>query len=325
MAVEWAEVQCLKSLHRVYAADENWVVTSFKFGKSRVPYAGIGWDAAVGRGCVRLLACFALVWLCPHGTAQGFWSGFHSGNAEMRKVQPTWMTPLVGTTPLLGQFVREEFVRQRMPDGKSVWSIGNGKGLSLLVGNRMETDLSIPNYVVHGAEAGTDGAGDFCFTARVRMLSGNAEHGNYAVTAVLSQTWSTGLEKNGAETWTRGVTLSGGKAFGRFAVLSSLGATIPATKGLAAIGRPIGWNSAAEMHLVPRVWAQFESNATFYRGGTHDGMAQHYVTPGLFLAPLRPWSATSKSFILLGAGMQFATTHYHTSDHNLVIDTKIYF
>ena len=54
-------------------------------------------------------------------------------------------------------------------------------------------------------------------------------------------------------------------------------------------------------------------------------MKQNYMTPGVFLAPLRPWSVTSKSYVLLGVGMQFATTHYHSSDHNLVIDTKIYF
>jgi hypothetical protein len=49
------------------------------------------------------------------------------------------------------------------------------------------------------------------------------------------------------------------------------------------------------------------------------------MTPGVFLVPLRPWSAKSRSYVLLGVGMQFAATQYHSSDHNLVVDTKVYF
>ena len=259
------------------------------------------------------------------GNAQSGFRDFHDHNSEVKALQPTWVTPLVGTTPLLGQFVREEFVRQEMPAGKEVWNIGNNKGLSLILTPRIETDLSIPNYVVHGSAPGADGVGDFCFTTRYRIASGNRERGNYSIAAVVSQTWSTGLEKNGAVTWTRGIMMAGGKAFGRFAALGSVGATIPATSGLGTIGRPVSANSAFEMHMTPKVWAQVESNSTFYNGGSHDGKVQTYVTPGIFLVPLRPWNQRSKSYILVGVGMQFAATHYHASDHNLVVDTKIYF
>lgn len=259
------------------------------------------------------------------GDAQGFFRGFHDHNGQVKAVQPTWVTPLVGTTPLLGQFVREEFVRQKMPGGAAVWNIGNNKGLSLILSRRVETDFSVPNYVVHGSAPGADGVGDFCFTTRVRIASGNKEHGNYSVAAVLSQTWATGLEKNGAATWTRGITMAGGKAFGRFAALGSVGATIPSNAGLATIGRPVAVNSAFEMHVTPKLWAQVESNSTFYNGGTHDGKVQTFVTPGVFLVPLKPWKESSKSYVLVGVGMQFATTQYHASDHNLVVDTKVYF
>ena len=246
--------------------------------------------------------------------AQSYYGDFHNRNAELKSVQPTWVTPLVGTTALLGQFVREEFVRTKEPGGDSVWNIGNGKGLSLVPSLRMETDLSVPGYIVHGAAAGTDGIGDFCFTTRVRIASGNHEHGNYAVTAVLNQTWTTGISANGAVAPTTGITMAGGKAFGRFAAMGTVGATIPADSGLATMGRPVAVNSAFEMHVEPRLWAQVESNSTFYEGGTHDGMKQNFMTPGVFLVPLRPWSAKSKSYVLLGVGMQFATTHFHTTN-----------
>jgi hypothetical protein len=269
--------------------------------------------------------CLGLALWSSVAGAQTFLSSFHNHNAEVKALQPTWVTPLVGTTPLLGQFVREQFVRQKMPGGDVVWNIGNNKGLSLILSRRVEADLSIPNYMVHGAAAGTDGVGDFCLTTRIRIASGNKERGDYSVSAVASQTWTTGLAKNGAAVWTRGITLAGGKAFGRLAALGSVGTTIPADSGLASLGRPVALNSAFEMHVTPKLWAQFETNTTVYNGGTHDGMKQNFVTPGVFLVPMRPWSAASKSYFLVGVGMQFATTRYHGSDHNLVVDTKIYF
>jgi hypothetical protein len=257
--------------------------------------------------------------------AQNFFRDFHDHNAEMKALQPTWITPMVGTTPLLWQVEREEFVRQKVVGGDSVWNIGNAKGPSFIFFKRVETDFAVPNYVVHGAAAGTDGLGDFCVTARVRIASGNKESGNYSIAAVVSQTWTTGQEKNGAVAWTRGITLAGGKAFGRFSAMGSVGATIPADSGLATMGRPVAVNTAVEMHVKPRVWAQLESNSTFYEGGTHDGMKQNFMTPGVFLVPMRPWSAKSKTYLLVGVGMQFATSHFHTTDHNLIVDTKIYF
>lgn len=257
--------------------------------------------------------------------SQNYLKDFHNRNAELKTVQPAWITPLVMTSPLLGQFVREEFVRQRVAGGNSVWNIGNGKGFSLVPSKKTEVDLAIPNYVVHGAAAGTDGVGDFCVTTRYRFAGGNKQHGNYALTLVASQTWTTGLYKNGAAAWTRGITLAGGKAFGKFAALSTLGVTLPASSGLATMGRPIAWNSGIEMHARSRMWLLLEDDATYYKGGTHDGAKQNFLTPEVYLSPLRPWSAKSKSYVLLGVGMQFATSHYHTNDHNLVIDTKIYF
>ena len=277
--------------------------------------------SALGTVC----ALTALLLAVLPASAQNYLHDFHNRNAEMKAVQPSWMTPLVMTSPMLGQFVREEFVRQRMPDGSSQWNIGNGKGLSLLLTNRFETDLAMPNYAVHGSGKGTDGLGDFCLTTRYRLFSRNAQHGNYSVTAIGSGTWTSGQGSNGAISSTRGITLAGGKGFGRFVALSTIGATLPASSGLKTMGRPMAWNSAFEMHLRPRLWAQLEADTTYYFGGKHDGKVQSYLTPGLFLAPLRPWSKTSKSYVLLGAGMQIATTKYRASDHNLVIDTKVYF
>jgi len=141
------------------------------------------------------LAAIALLAVCNAALGQNYIEDFHNRNAEMKAAQPSWMTPLVMTTPLLGQFVREEFVRQCVAGGDSVWNIGNGKGPNMVLSSRVEEDLVIPNYVVHGAAAGTDGMGDFGVTTRIRIASGNAKHGNYAVSLIASQTWTTGLTR----------------------------------------------------------------------------------------------------------------------------------
>ena len=243
----------------------------------------------------------------------------------MKKLQPSWVAPLVGTTPLMGQFMRQEFLRQRVVDGHSVWNFGNNKGPGLILSSRIETDLSVPNYVVHGSAPGTDGVGDFCFSTRFRIASANKDHGNYSIAVVASETWPTGVAQNGAASRTRGITLTGGKAFGKFAALGSVGATLPTAPGLASMGRPVGVNSALEMHVTPRLWAQLETNTTIYNGGTHDGKRQNFLTPGVAVVPLKILGAESKTYLLIGVGMQFATTRYHGSDHNLIVDTKFYF
>ena len=279
---------------------------------------------ALGRVAVAGCAALLLVVAVP-SHAQGYLQRFRSRGDDVKKVQPSWPTPLVGTTPLLGQFDREQFVRQKVQGGDAVWNIGNGKGPGLLLSKRVEVDLAVPNYVVHGNAPGVDGIGDFCVLTKYRIVSRGKEDGNYSLAVVGSQSWATGVGKNGAPSSTRGLTLTGGKAFGRYVVVSSAGATFPTAAGRESMGRPVAWNTALEAHVAPRVWAQIESNTTFYNGGAHDGKRQHFVTPGIWAVPLRPWSAASRSYLLLGVGMQFATTRYHGSDHNLILDSKLYF
>jgi hypothetical protein len=70
------------------AGRESGLVSTFRFAV-RVGVVGL---ALVGLTSASL------------GNAQSFLREFHDHNAEVKQVQPTWVTPLVGTTPLLGQF-----------------------------------------------------------------------------------------------------------------------------------------------------------------------------------------------------------------------------
>jgi len=246
----------------------------------------------------------------------------------MKSLQPsTWQGGFATTSITLSQNYRAEINRQRMPAGNSLYNFGNGKGLSYIVSKRVEFDTSVPNYIFHDDGKTVDGFGDYSFTSKVRLFSGNEEHGNYVLSAMTQQTISTGQAKNGAVSATRVYTLLGGKGYGPFNVQTTAGVTVPAAAGVATIGHPVAWNTMFQDRMMRKLWVNVESNTTFYNGGSHDGKKQSYVTPGVFAAGLRPpwWSETDHRSFIVGAGMQIATTHYRASDHNLILDAKFAF
>jgi hypothetical protein len=273
-----------------------------------------------------LLACVTMCTVTAHG--QNFLRNFTTHNKSMKEVQPsTWQGGLATSYVALVQIYRGEADRQRMPAGNSLWNVGNGKGVSLLMSRRVEFDTLIPNYILHQDGTSTDGFSDFSITSKVRLFSGNERHGNYSVLGSVQQTWATGAAKNGAVSGTRVYTLLGGKGFGAFNIESTAGVTIPAAAGLAAIGHPVAWNSVLQAHILKHLWTQAEMNTTFYNGGSHDGKIQTYLTPGIISAGLRPrsWDPTDHKSFTVGMAMQIAATHYRASDHNLILDAKMTF
>jgi len=260
--------------------------------------------------------------------AQNFLLNPYGHAAGMKALQPSsWQGGFVTSTITLTQNYRYEVNRQRLPAGNSVYNFGNGKGINYTVSKRVEFDTVLPNYVEHNDGKTADGFGDYSFTSKARLFSGNESHGNYMVSAMAQQTFSTGQAKNGAVSATRVYTLLGGKGFGSFNVQSTVGVTVPAAAGVASLGHPVAWNTMFQDRLLKKLWVNMESNTTFYNGGSHDGKKQSYLTPGVIAAGLRPrgWSETDHKSFTVGAGMQIATTHYRASDHNLIMDAKFAF
>jgi len=261
-------------------------------------------------------------------SAQHYLRDFPNHAAEMKKVQPgNWQTPLVTTSAALCQSYRFEATRQIVPAGTSTWNVGNGRGFALILSNRMEFDTSVPNFAEHNDGKTADGFGDYSITGKTRLISGNADNGNYVVTAVVGQTFSTGLDKNGAIAPTRSYTLAGGKGFGPLNVQSAAGVTVPGSVGVPTIGYPVAWNSVIQDRVASKVWVELENNLTVYNSGTHNGKKQNFVTPGVIVSGLRPssWGETNHKSFTVGAGMQIATTSYHANNHNLVLDFKMAF
>ena len=254
---------------------------------------------------------------------ESFAERFTSHNRSMASLQPTFITPLIGTDPRLVQYTKFSVSHQYTSAGIETTNYGNNRGTGLIVGNRFEFDFIAPPYIQHNSAA-DDGIGDTAVLAKYRIASANLEGGNYDVAFALGHCFATGSHKNGATTDSFGPTLAAGYAFHHFDVISSLGGTLPTGK-IATQGRAIAWNTNSQAHVKPHVWFEVGDNATFFVGGSHDGKMQNFVTPAVFyIIRRKEWKATHPTFIVDG-GMQIATSGFHTYNHNLITELRMLF
>jgi hypothetical protein len=256
-----------------------------------------------------------------------FFSQWEARTSRVQSKQPAWPPPLVTTYVGLFQVLRIDVLRQIAPARTDTWNFGNSKGVSLIPGGNVEFDINMPPYIEHNTTA-KDGAGDFSVLGKYRLASGNAKHGTYVVSAWALATFPTGSYKNGSTNPTVAPTLGGGKGFGNFDVQSSIGATLPTgNPATNTAGRPIIWNTAAQYKTHKIFWPELESNATFYHGGPNDGKIQEFITPGVLIGKcaFHPSDPKSRVGATVGAGMQIATSRFHTYNHELVITGRLVF
>jgi len=237
--------------------------------------------------------------------------------------QPHWVTPLVTVTPRLEQEFRSDFVRQITPARTNTWNYGNGKGLELIPFKPVELIFNVPPYIQHNSSA-HDGFGDTTFLLKYRILSANEEQGNYIITAFIGGSVPTGSYKNGSVAATVTPTLALGKGFGKFDIVSTAGAALPASN-TTAVGRPITWNTTAQQKLGRFLWPEIEVNSTFFEGGPNDGKMQNFITPGILLGRFHLSKAHPRMGATFGFGEQIATSHFHTYNHGLVFTGRIPF
>lgn len=247
--------------------------------------------------------------------------------------QPHWITPLVTITPRLEQELRTDFVRNVSSTGYDTWVYDNGKGLELIPFRHIELLFNTPPFFNHLAPNTNDGFGDVSFLSKYRFFARNEEHGNAIITAFLGGSVPTGKNGNGACCAIVTPTLAVGKGWGHFDLTSTAGGTLPVTnsKGL---GHTVLWNNVAQYRLahtgVSRLfWPEVEMNSSFFLGGGNDGKATTYATPGMVIGRV-PLShdfegAPGRLGLTFGAGEQIALTHFHTTNHNLILTVRLPF
>ena len=271
-----------------------------------------------------VLASMLMTDSCVVSGQQSFRERFIAHNSEMGALQPSWIVPLVTPDPRLIQYARVSVSHEYTAAHAETVNYGNSRGFGLISGNRFEFDYVQPAYIQHNTAGAMDGFGDTSMTVKYRIASGNAKHGNFDIAAILNHCFATGSYKNGGATDSFGPTLAGGYAFRRFDVISALGGTLPT--GLIAVqGRSIAWNTAGQLHATPHIWFEVGNNATFYFSGAHDGKMQNFVTPAAFYVVRRKEWKPTHPFLVIDAGMQIATSGFHTYNHNLIAETRILF
>jgi len=233
---------------------------------------------------------------------------FRAHNTTMTALQPAWMGPLIQSDSRLSQAIRLSVSNSYCPT--QTVNYGNGHGIAVMAGTRFQFDYMQPAYVQNNSAKTKDGIGDTETQIKYRIASGNAEHGNFAVSAILAQTFPTGSHKNGAATSVYFPKLAVGKARGRFNVQPVLSGVIPTGK-IAAQGRAVEWSATAQMHPSPNVWLDVEDNAAFNKGGPVDGKTQNFITPAAFYMVRRKSWKPTHSAVIFNAGMQIATSEFH--------------
>lgn len=284
---------------------------------------------------LRACGCAVLGVACASAGAQqadSFWAKWQARATATQAAQPHWITPLVLVTPRLEQEFRTDFVHQYNTKGEYQWTYDNGKGLELIPEKHTEILINLPPFINHG-NGGKDGFGDIAFVAKERLFSRNEETGNAIVTFFFGGTIPTGKNGNGSCCAVVTPTLAVGKGFGRLALESTGGGSLPVTnaKGL---GHTITWNNAIQYRLDKTgparfVWPEMEFNSSFFKGGTNDGKAMTFATPGMVIGRL-PLTRNAKGEpgrlgLTFGAGEQIALTQFKTYNHATVITARIPF
>jgi len=255
-----------------------------------------------------------------------FFAKWEARTSATQAKQPSWPPPLISPYPMLIQVFRADFTRQITPALTSTWNYGASRGLNLIPGFNSEVDVYYAPYIQHNTPKAIDGFGDVGFLYKYRILSRNEKDGNYMLSAQLTATIPTGSHSNGSPDSSVSPTLLSGKGFGKFNVISCLGGTLP-TEETNKVGRSIAWNTTAQYHISKYVWPELESNATWFFAGKNDGKKQNFVTPGIVFSKFkfRPSDETSRVGVAFGAGMQIATSQFHTYNHELAFTSRLVF
>lgn len=252
---------------------------------------------------------------------QSFYQAIRLHNVSMAQVQPTWMTPLMQSDARLGQAVRISISNQTLA-GNHVLVYGNGRGISMIAGRRFQFDVNPPSFYRNHSATAPDGFGNSSTQVKYRIVSGNAEHGNFAVSAVLYHAFGQRIQQNALESSFYAPYINAGKSFGRFAVIGNVGGFLPTSK-IEKQGRAVEWNTTAQFHATAHTWFDIENNVAFFHAGPFDGMTQNFVTPAAFVSVRRKSWNPEHAYLVFAAGEQVATTRFNLWNHNLVTEMRI--
>lgn len=247
---------------------------------------------------------------------RGWWARVDRAQAS----QPHWITPLVTVTPLLAEEFRFDLSRAAAPAGATV-SLFNAKGLELIPTEHIEVITAVPAYVVPTAPGTRSGWADFPMLVKYRLFSAPEREGNSVITAMLGATFPTGSNGHGAGVTVLNPAIGFGKGWGAFDVQGTFGGSLP-SGSWQRLGSPLLLNAAFQYRVLGKLWPQVEVNTTAWPNGSNEGKKETFLTPGIIFGRF-PFHG--RVGFVVGGGVQIATTHFHRSNHNVILTIRFPF
>jgi hypothetical protein len=190
----------------------------------------------------------------------------------------------------------------------------------------------VPGWIAHNgallrspqkgkSRPASDGWADETFVVKYRILSGNAENGDYILTAFMGFRVPTGDDGDSAGHTIYTPTLAFGKGFGDFDFQSTVGVAIP-NGGVDRLSMPLNWNTAFQYRVFKYFWPELEANYTWYTLGENTGKNQLFLTPGIVIGRI---PIHDRLGLTLGAGYQVAVTHHPAYNNAVIVSGRIPF
>jgi len=248
---------------------------------------------------------------------------------QTRAEQPQWAPPIITASPCLQEVFRYDVTRQTLRNGQDLTSYGGGKGVELIIADRIQLNIGVPTWQTLNSSPAVSGWADEDFLIKYRLFAANEQQGNYVLSLYLGLTAPTGSEDLTSHHFTFTPAVAFGKGWGDFDFQSTVGVSIP-DNGSAASGggNPVFVNAVLQYRLARVFWPEVEANYTYWLNGennflsTKDGLNQLFITPGLVVGRFPIWRRTAVTF---GLGCQFAVTDNALYHRNYVLSVRFRF
>ncbi|MGA7274987.1 MAG: hypothetical protein WBX14_09110 [Candidatus Udaeobacter sp.] len=261
----------------------------------------------------------------PENALADYFSNWFSRASAIQAEQPHWITPLVTTTGRVEEKFRYDQMWESLRGGETLTNYGGGgsKGLDLVPFNPVEVTIGLPSWQTVNSKPAKNGWTDESFRIKYRLLAADEENGNYILSAFVGLTVPNGSDNTTSHHFAYSPTIAFGKGFGDFDVQGTLGTSVPDNGGSrVGTGTPILSNTAFQYHLLKYLWAQVETNYTYWPNGNHESLSQLFLTPGLAIGRI---PIAGRVGLTVGAGCQIAVTDNPLYHRNIILSARLPF
>jgi hypothetical protein len=242
---------------------------------------------------------------------------------KSRAEQPHWAPAIATTFPCLQEVFRYDVSRETLANGHKLTSFGSGKGLEFIPAENVQFIVGLPAWQTQNTTPRKEGWADETFLMKYRLWSANEENGNYVVTAFMGLSVPNGSDNYTTHHFVFTPTAAVGKGWGDFDIQSTFGVSVPDNDaGRRTLGTPLALNATAQYRIAKVLWPEVELNYTYWPNGTHEGLNQAFITPGLILGKFPLWGRVG---VTIGAGCQFAVTDHPLYRRNIILTGRIPF